>query len=123
MDPTGTGFAGAKILLIEDDPQAVGILQQLAQSRPDALLPDLAASLDTLGSATEDPKSAAALFHEGARILLPLFLKLPHAHAPLISKLCQSYIRACERTSAEPDPVLLEQVFQVFQQMQNEAKD
>ena len=103
--------------------EAVSILRQLVQSSPDAFLPNLAKSLGVLGSATEDPKSAAALFHEGARSLLPLFLKLPHAHAPLISQLCQSYIRACERTSAEPDAALLEQVFQVLQQMQNETKD
>ena len=103
--------------------EAVGICRQLAQSRPEVFLPKLAISLAALGSATEDPKSAAALFHEGARTLLPLFLKSPHAQAPLISKLLQAYIKACEQTSSDADPDLLEQVFQVFQQMQNEAKD
>ncbi len=103
--------------------EAVALYRQLVQSRPDAFLPDLASSLAALGSATEDPKSAAALFHEGAGSLLPFFLKLPQAHAPLISKLCQAYIGACKQTSAEPDPALLEQVFQVLQKMQNEAKD
>ena len=29
MDPSGTLFAGAKILLVEDDPQAVGILEPI----------------------------------------------------------------------------------------------
>ncbi|HVO32820.1 MAG TPA: HD domain-containing phosphohydrolase [Elusimicrobiota bacterium] len=33
MDPSGTGFAGAKILLIEDDPQAVGILEPILISK------------------------------------------------------------------------------------------
>src|ERR1700759_4753602 len=29
MDASGTSFAGAKILLVEDDPQAVGILEPI----------------------------------------------------------------------------------------------
>jgi putative two-component system response regulator len=33
MDPSGTAFAGAKILLVEDDPQAVGILEPILISR------------------------------------------------------------------------------------------
>ena len=33
MDASGTGFAGAKILLIEDDPQAVGILEPILISK------------------------------------------------------------------------------------------
>jgi putative two-component system response regulator len=33
MDVSATGFAGAKILLIEDDPQAVGILQPILVSK------------------------------------------------------------------------------------------
>jgi putative two-component system response regulator len=33
MDVSGTGFAGAKILLIEDDPQAVGILEPILVAR------------------------------------------------------------------------------------------
>jgi putative two-component system response regulator len=33
MDVPGTGFAGAKILLIEDDPQAVGILEPILVSK------------------------------------------------------------------------------------------
>jgi len=33
MDVLGTGFAGAKILLIEDDPQAVGILEPILVSK------------------------------------------------------------------------------------------
>jgi len=33
MDAYGTGFAGAKILLIEDDPQAVGILEPILISK------------------------------------------------------------------------------------------
>jgi len=33
MDPSGTGLAGAKILLIEDDPQAVGILEPILISK------------------------------------------------------------------------------------------
>src|SRR5207302_6811225 len=33
MHPTGTVFTGAKILLVEDDPQAVGILEPILVSR------------------------------------------------------------------------------------------
>lgn len=33
MDPSGTTFAGAKILLVEDDPQAVGILEPILISK------------------------------------------------------------------------------------------
>jgi putative two-component system response regulator len=33
MDPSGTLFAGAKILLVEDDPQAVGILEPILISK------------------------------------------------------------------------------------------
>ena len=33
MDASGTGFAGAKILLVEDDPQAVGILEPILISK------------------------------------------------------------------------------------------
>src|ERR1700688_2137906 len=33
MDPSGTLYAGAKILLVEDDPQAVGILEPILISK------------------------------------------------------------------------------------------
>ncbi len=33
MDPTGTPYAGAKILIVEDDPQAVGILEPILVAR------------------------------------------------------------------------------------------
>src|SRR5689334_20938072 len=33
MDPSGPSYAGAKILLVEDDPQAVGILEPILISK------------------------------------------------------------------------------------------
>src|ERR1022692_703609 len=33
MDPSGTPYAGAKVLLVEDDPQAVGILEPILISK------------------------------------------------------------------------------------------
>ena len=89
--------------------EAVATYRGLAAARPDAFAPDLARSLGAWGkiAMAQDPAAAAALFEEGLRVLSPLFLALPQAHASLMDGLRNEYLSACAAAAREPETDLL----------------
>ncbi len=99
--------------------EAVAVYRLLAQARPDAFLPNLAKSLGTLGSILSDPAAAANLVHEGIQTLRPLFVKLHAAYAPLMAKLCQTYIAKCQESGAAPDIELLTPIIAIFAKLKS----
>src|SRR5262249_13835511 len=93
--------------------EAVDIYRRLAQTRPDAFLPDLARSLGVLGHALTQAgrhADAAAAFHEGLETIAPFVERHAQAFGELALTLGRIYVAACEEAGAAPDAALLERV-------------
>ncbi len=93
--------------------EAVAIYRRLAQSRPDAFLPDLAVSLGAQGQAlaqAERHADAAGAFHEGLAIIAPFVERHAQAFGGLAGALSRDYVAACEKAGTAPDTALLERV-------------
>ena len=90
--------------------EAVTLRRALAQSRPDAFTPDLAASLNNLANKLSDlgrREEALAAAQEAVTQLRVPFLALPKAHAQRMAVMCGVYVKACEANGAKPDLELL----------------
>jgi tetratricopeptide (TPR) repeat protein len=93
--------------------EAVDIRRRLAQTRPDAFLPDLATSLGALSvalTAAERHGDAAAATHEGLMTIAPLLEKHAGAFDNLAGALVRNYFSACEKAGTKRDLALLERV-------------
>jgi hypothetical protein len=93
--------------------ETVAIIRRLAETRPDAFLPDLATSLGGLGQAlagAERYADAASAFHEGLAVISPFVEGHAEAFGDLARALSQTYIGACEKMGSAPDLALLERV-------------
>ncbi|BDC50916.1 molecular chaperone Tir [Bryobacterales bacterium F-183] len=99
--------------------EAVAIYRKLAAARPDAFVHGLAASLAAFAMVTDDPRESGALFHEALRTLVPIFLRLPKAHAHLIGRIVADYIEVCEDLGSPLDVDLLMLILPVLAQLQN----
>lgn len=100
--------------------EAVQLRRQLADQRPDAFIPDLVASLDTLGCILQQDSrmtdAATACFAEGIEHLTPLIMQLPMAYGSLIQQLVRDYLEVCQQQGIEPDVTLLRPVAEALQQ-------
>ena len=97
--------------------EAVLLYRQLAATRPDAFLPNLATSLWAQGQclrAAGRDEDALAAFLEGVRTLRPRFLGIPAAFAPLMRGLVDEYLKALQATGGEPDVELLMPIMQAL---------
>jgi len=93
--------------------EAVDNYRRLAQTRPDAFLPDLAMSLGAFSralAAAERHGDAAAATHEGLMAIAPFVERHAHAFDYLARALYRDYLAACEKAGTEPDQALLERV-------------
>ena len=93
--------------------EAVAIRRRLAETRPDAFLPDLATSLGARGQAlTQEERhaDAAGAFHEGLAIIAPFVERHVQAFGDLATDLSQDYDTACEKAGIARDTALLERV-------------
>jgi hypothetical protein len=93
--------------------KAVDIRRRLAQTRPDAFLPDLASSLGALSgalTAAERHGDAAAATHEGLITIAPFLEKHAHVFDNLARALGRDYLSACKEAGTEPDQALLMRV-------------
>ncbi len=103
--------------------EAVSIRRELASSRPDAFLPDLAMSLGARGQAlraADDVEGAGAHFREGMESLWPLFERAHQAFAQLTLAL----LRDCLDTFGhDPAPDWLAPYVGVFQRLMEPAVD
>jgi tetratricopeptide (TPR) repeat protein len=102
--------------------EAARIYQRLAQTRPDAFLPDLAVSFGARGSILQKMGrhfEAAESFAQGIRSLAPLFQRTPTAFSRLIATLCAEYLRAVQLASLQPDAALLAPVQETLQRVKD----
>jgi hypothetical protein len=93
--------------------EAVDIYRRLAQSRPDAFLPNLAMSLGRHGralAAAERHADAAAAAREGLMTIAPFVERYPQVFGELTRALTQDYLSACKKSGKEPDQALLARV-------------
>ena len=100
--------------------EAVEIRRQLAQTRPDAFLPDLAGSLGNLSvilGELSQPEAAFQVISEAVRIYSPFFLRLPAAFAPRMAMMVQCYSARAEAAGKEPDAGLLTPIVEVFKSL------
>ena len=105
--------------------EAVRIYEQLAKARPDAFLPDLAMSCETLGMVNVDMErhdDAAASFCKGIRVLLPLFQQMPKVFEELMAKLRGDYIQTIEQAQQQPDMAVLAAVLEVLEKLKQNAQ-
>jgi hypothetical protein len=103
--------------------EAVRIREQLAQSRPDAFLPDLAMSCGARGMVYVSMgrhAEAVSSFAQGIRVLTPLFRQMPQAFAELMMKLFGVYVQSAKQSGQQPDMALLTPVLEVFEKLQNQ---
>jgi tetratricopeptide (TPR) repeat protein len=108
---------GQREAALEAAREAVAIRRQLAAARPHAFLPNLATSLAVQASITADSTQSTTLFHEALQKLLPLFLKLPQAHAQLMGNIASNYLKSCEQSKTAPDFELLSQILPIFEKL------
>ena len=101
--------------------EAVDLYRRLAKQRLNAFLPDLATSLATQATIVKKDAEgvcrAMELFHEALKILLPIFLNSPEAHAELIEVLLKDYVAICTDTEFEVDAGLVEQIRDALSKM------
>jgi len=91
--------------------EAVAIRRRLAETRPDAFLPDLARSLGAQGHAlAQAERHADAAFHEGLAIIAPFVERYAQAFGDLARDLSRDYDAACEKAGIAADTALLERV-------------
>jgi hypothetical protein len=93
--------------------QLIAYCDDLAETRPDAFLPDLALNLGAQGHSlarAERHTDAAAAFGEGLAVIAPFVEGHVEAFAGLASALRQEYIAACEKAGVAPDAALLKRV-------------
>ncbi len=89
------------------------IYRRLAETRPDAFLPDLAMSLGALGQThlgAGRNEAAATAFEEGLTAIAPFAEQHPQAFGDLARGLGGDYIEACEKAGTEPNGALLQRV-------------
>src|SRR5262249_19648768 len=93
--------------------EAVDIRRRLAQTRPDAFLPDLAMSLGVLGAglaAMERHGEAAAARREGLAASSTFVERHRRVCGVIARALGRDHLAACEKAGVEPDQTLLERV-------------
>ena len=101
--------------------EAIDICRRLAAERPDAFLPNLAASLNNLGGCLSElgrREDALAAAEEAVTILAPFFLRLPAAHAQRMRVICRQYLELSQKVGVEPDAALLAPIVEAFQKLQ-----
>jgi hypothetical protein len=93
--------------------ESVNIYRRLAQTLPDAFLPDLARSLGALSkvlTAAGRHGDAATTTHEGLMTIAPFLEKHGDAVGGLARALVQNYLSACKKAGTERDLALLERI-------------
>jgi hypothetical protein len=93
--------------------EAVDIYRRLAQTRPDAFLPNLATSIsgmsDTL-AALDKHEEAARAATQALKILAPFVERYSQTYRDLARTISADILRYCEATGQQPDTALLERV-------------
>jgi hypothetical protein len=93
---------------------------RLVTGRPNAFLPDLAISCETLGAVLVEMGrygEAVDSFAEGIQALTPLLQQSPAAFAQLMRNLCGDYIQAVQQAQQQADMALLAPVMEVFEKL------
>jgi tetratricopeptide (TPR) repeat protein len=93
--------------------ESVEIYRQLVEQEPQAFLPELAVSLNTLGNCFFKVgrwEEALQTCEEAVRALLPFFRALPAAFADRMQTMVENYLRACREVGKTPDARLMEEV-------------
>jgi hypothetical protein len=97
--------------------EAVDIRRRLAQSRPDALLPDLARSIsvhsDVLAALDRHEEAARAAV-DALRMLLPFVQRYPETYGALARTVVADIKRYSDAAGQVPDQSLLEQAAQLL---------
>ncbi|MCP4935986.1 MAG: hypothetical protein GY927_17700, partial [bacterium] len=97
--------------------EAVKIRRQLAKTRPDAFLPDLAMSLGALSrtlSAADQHVEAANAAREGLAAITPFAEANAAAFGDLARALCRDHVEASEKAGIKPDEELLNRVIKAL---------
>jgi hypothetical protein len=92
---------------------AVDIRRRLAQTRPDAFLPDLARSISVMSkvlAALERHVEAAQAAHQALEILAPFVERYPEAYGQLVRTIGADVLRYSEAAEQPPNMALLERV-------------
>lgn len=92
---------------------AVDIRRHLAQTRPDAFLPDLARSISVMSkvlAALERHVEAAQAAHQALEILAPFVERYPEAYGQLARTIGAGVLRYIEAAEQPPNMALLERV-------------
>jgi hypothetical protein len=100
----------------------VQLRRQLAATRPDAFLPDLATSLNNLATFLSNlgqREAALAAAQEAVAILSPFFLALPSAFAQWMATMVGNYLKYAEQSQREPDAALLVPISEKFEALQS----
>jgi tetratricopeptide (TPR) repeat protein len=104
--------------------EAVEIRRGLAETRPDALLPDLAGSLNNLGNRLSElgrREEALQAAEEAVVALLPFFQAFPTTYAMWMTTMARNYVRFADEAGREPDESLLEPIAAAFEDLEDGA--
>jgi tetratricopeptide (TPR) repeat protein len=93
--------------------EAVDIHRRLAQTRPDAFLPDLARSLGAMSdvlAALDRHEEAARVATQAFEILAPFVERYSQTYQGLARTIAADILRYCEAAGQQPDNALLARV-------------
>jgi tetratricopeptide (TPR) repeat protein len=106
--------------------EAVDIRRRLAQTRPDAFLPDLARSLSVTSdilAALERRVEAAQAAHHALELLTPFFERYPEAYGGLARTIGGDVLRYSEAAAQAPNMELLERVARALRNREKGSRD
>jgi len=107
------GYVDRREDVLAASEEAVRVYRELAASRPDAFLPDLAMSLGAAGrilDALGRGGDAAGSVQDALRLIEPYVERHPDAFGDLARNLGSDLLRYCEGAQVTPDTALLERI-------------
>ncbi|MEM6447214.1 MAG: TIR domain-containing protein [Cyanobacteria bacterium P01_D01_bin.123] len=107
---------------LETARESVEIYRELARTRPDAFLPDVAGSLNNFGTMLSElgrREEALEAAREAVALLLPFFERYPQGFMNWMQVFTRNYLERSEQAGREPDIELIAKIAAIFESLQS----